>query len=206
MRYSPVILLLTSSLAWSEISSLTASELTDTYIKDTTVIVRPKQISPDVAEKVRVKLKVSPIEETAKILPSDEEQQLSAISEELNTYTELNEQAALSTNLQLMNAYPTAETLTAPPSEDVLNRVRAAYGLEAGAPVDLTSLGFLPTLRPTLGLANPSNAEFSTTASSFTIKIPNTGNFNSQSIASPNGEIGVNVTPGHIEYTLNLPK
>ena len=206
MRFSPLILMFSSTFVWSEISTLTASELTDTYIKDTTVIVRPTQAPTEAVDKVRVKLKISPLEETTQIRPHDDEKHLAAISEELNSYTELNEQAALSTNLQLLTSIPTTEFLTTPPSADILNQVRAAYGLEPGSQVDLTSLSLLPDLKPTLGLANPSNAEFTTTPSSFTIRIPNTGNFDSQSIASPNGEIGVNVTPGHIEYTLNLPK
>jgi hypothetical protein len=195
-----------STLVWSEISTLTASELTDTYIKDTTVIVRPTQAPTEAVDKVRVKLKISPIEETTQIRPHDDEKYLTEISEELNTYTELNEQAALSNNLQLLTAIPTDNFLTPQPSEDVLNRVRAAYGLELGEPIDLTSLAFKTNLTPTLGLTNPSQAKLTTTESSFTIRIPNTGNFNSQNIASPNGEIGVNVTPSHIEYTLNLPK
>ena len=204
MRYSPLLLVLASTAAWSEISTLTASELTDTYIKDTTVIVRPEQAPKDPIEKVRVKLKISPAEETTKIRPHDEEMDLAAMSPELNSYTELNEQAALSRNLQTLPLVST-EFLTAPPSETTLNQVRAAYGIGAGEPVDLTSLPFLTNLTPNLGLPNPGNATYNTTADSFTIRIPNTGNFNSQNIASPNGEIGVNVTPSHIEYTLNLP-
>lgn len=206
MRYSPLLLMFSSTLVWSEISSLTASELTDTYIKDTTVIVRPEQPLNESTDKVRVTLKVSPLDETTQLLPNDHEEKLSAISEELNSYTELNERAALSANLQTTFPSATTEFLTSPPSADILDQVRVAYGLEAGAPVDLTNLPFLPNLTPTLGLANPSNAEFSTTERSFTIRIPNAGNFNTQNIASPNGEIGVNVTPSHIEYTLNLPR
>jgi hypothetical protein len=206
MRYSPLLLMVSSTLAWSEISSLTASELTDTYIKDTTVIVRPAQAPTEPVDKVRVTLKVSPIEETTQVLSSDEERDLAAISEELNSYTELNERAALTANLQSTFPIATTDFLTAPPSDSVLNQVRAAYGLDPGAPVDLASLSFLSNLTPDLGLSNPSNASYSTTSDSFTIRIPNVGNFNTQNIASPNGEVGVNVTPSHIEYTLNLPR
>jgi len=205
MRYSPLLLVLASTAAWSEISTLTASELTDTYIKDTTVIVRPEQAPAEPVDKVRVKLKVSPLEETAKILPHDEEMDLAAISPELNSYTELNEQAALSRNLQALPLVST-DFLTAPPSEDTLAKVRLAYGIPSGEPIDLTTLTFLPDLRPTLGNPNPGGVTSSTTESSFTITIPNTGNFNSQNIATPNGEIGVSVTPSQIVYTLNLPK
>lgn len=205
MRYSPLLLILSSTLAWSEISTLTASELTDTYIKDTTVIVRPEQVNQDVTEKVRVKLKVSPIEETIQIRPSDDERHLSAISEELNSYTELSQQAELSANLQLLTAIPTSNFLAPPPSEEAINKIRAAYGIDHDEPIDLTNLSFIDNQIPT-DLNYREHGTYSTTPNSFTITIPNTGNFNSQNIASPNGEIGVNVTPSHIEYTLNLPK
>ncbi len=204
MRYSPLLLVLASTAAWSEISTLTASELTDTYIKDTTVIVRPEQAPKESVDKVRVKLKVSPLEETAKISPHDEEMDLAAMSPELNSYTELNEQAALSRNLQTLPLVST-DFLTAPPSEEALTLIRNRFELPAGEPVDLTSLIFDVELNPYFGNPNPGDATISNTDRSFTIKIPNTGNFNSQNIASPNGEIGVNVTPSHIEYTLNLP-
>ena len=69
MRYSSLFLLLASTSAWSEISTLTPSELTDTYIKDTTVIVRPTQTTQEANEQIKVKLKVSPLEETASLLP-----------------------------------------------------------------------------------------------------------------------------------------
>jgi hypothetical protein len=208
MRYSSLFLLLASTSAWSEISTLTPSELTDTYIKDTTVIVRPTQTTQEANEQIKVKLKVSPLEETASLLPQTSEGEFSAslMNSELNSYTELNEQAALSTNLQPAVPLATTEFLTRPPSDAALNQIRTAYGLDRGAPVDLTSLSFLPTLLPDIDLPNPGNAQYSTTPDSFTIRIPNSGNFNSQNINSPNGEIGINVTPSHIEYTLNLPK
>jgi hypothetical protein len=206
MRYSSLLLLLASTSTWSEISSLSASELTDTYIKDTTVIVRPEQPTHDVNEKVRVKLKVSPLEETASTVPNESEAKLSAISEDINSYTELNEQAALSTNLQPTLPAVTTQFITPQPSEEALSQIRNAYGIDSDTAIDLTSLSFKDTLIPDIGLPNTGDAQYSTTSDSFTISIPNTGNFNSQNITSPNGEIGINVTPSRIEYTLNLPK
>jgi hypothetical protein len=206
MKYSSLLLLLASTSTWSEISSLSASELTDTYIKDTTVIVRPEQPTQDVNEKVRVKLKVSPLEETASTVPNESEAKLSAISEDLNSYTELNEQAALSTNLQPTLPAVTTRFITPQPSEEALTLIRNAYHIDSDTAIDLTSQSLLSNLKPNLGLPNTGDAQYNTTSDSFTISIPNTGNFNSQNITSPNGEIGINVTPSRIEYTLNLPK
>ncbi len=212
MKYSPLIFLLTSTVAWSEISSLSQEELTDTYIKDTTVIVRPQKEQPAVSEDVRISLKVSPLEEATQLTPQDNTQILSAINPALNSYTELNEQAALRANLAPQTPLPTTQFLLPPASEDALALIRqeynGAYGIEAGTPIDLTSLGFLPTLPQEQSFKNglPAGTALSADDRSFTLRIPNLGNFNSQSFATPNGEVGVNVTPAHIEYTVNLPR
>ncbi|MEH6447207.1 MAG: hypothetical protein V7765_00960 [Oleispira sp.] len=199
------LLLLVNSIAWAEISSLSSEELTDTYIKDTTVIVRqqkPENKSPSVP----VKLKVTPIEEATQLLPQDQTHSVSSISYELSTYDDLNNLRALDNNLAPQLPLATTEFLKAPISEGTLDKIRAAYSLTG--PIDLTSLDFKASLPDDLDISSslPTNSNFSADGNSFTIKIPNLGNFNSQQIASPNGEIGVNVTPSHIEYTLNLPK
>jgi hypothetical protein len=200
------LLLLVNSIAWAEISSLSSEELTDTYIKDTTVIVRqqkPENKSPSVP----VKLKVTPIEEATQLLPQDQTHSVSSISYELSTYDDLNNLRALDNNLAPQLPLATTEFLKAPTSEAVLNDIRNAYNIGAGEPIDLTSLTFREKLPDNYILPVEFDKDTLTaTGNSFTIKIPNLGNFNSQQIASPNGEIGVNVTPSHIEYTLNLPK
>lgn len=205
IRYSIPLLLCVSSAAWSEISSLSSEELTDTYIKDTTVIVR-QQEAKDPSPSVPVQLKVTPLKEATQVLPQDQTHTTSVISHELTTYDDLNNLRALDNNLAPQLPLATTEFLKAPVSSSVLDQVRQAYGIGAGEAVDLTTLPFLTNLSPTNPGDIPVGSSYQSTASSFTIRIPNLGNFNSQQIASPNGEIGVNVTPSHIEYTLNLPK
>jgi hypothetical protein len=204
VKYAVMLLLLANTATWAEISSLSSEELTDTYIKDTTVIVR-QQKTQDASPTMPVKLKVTPLEQATQLLPEDQTHSTSIISHELSTYDDLNNQRALENNLTPQLPIATTEFLKAPLSESVLNQVRQAYGIGAGESVDLTALPFLTNLTP----ANPGNipagSSYQSTESSFTIRIPNIGNYNTQQIASPNGEIGVNVTPSHIEYTLNLP-
>lgn len=204
-RNSFPFLLMISAMSWAEISSLSTEELTDTYIKDTTVIVRQKE-AVETTPSTPVNLKVTPLEEATQVLPQDQTHTLSSITHELTTYDDLNSQRALDNNLAPQLPLATTEFLRAPVSEAVLNDIRQAYGIDAAQPVDLTALPFLATMAPANPSEIPVGSSYQTTASSFTIRIPNLGNFNSQQIASPNGEIGVNVTPSHIEYTLNLPK
>ncbi len=207
MRISTILLLLASSLTWAEISSLTSEELTDTYIKDTTVIVRQqKQEAQNTA--IPVKLKVTPLEQATQVLPQDQTHKVSSISNELSTYDDLNNLLALDNDILAPLPVSTTEFLKAPASEDAIQAIRNSYGeaqgVIEGKPIDLTSLPFLTNLRPS-DISVPTD-DYHITENSFTINIPNLGNFNSQQIQSPNGEIEVNVTPSQIQYTINLPK
>lgn len=207
MRISTVLLLLASSCTWAEISSLTSEELTDTYIKDTTVIVRqPKEEAQNPA--IPVKLKVTPLEQATQVLPQDQTHSVSSISNELSTYDDLNNFRALDNNIQIPLPASTTEFLKAPSSEDAIQAIRDTYGAAQGVidgkPIDLTSLPFLTTLKPS-DISVPTDS-YQITENSFTINIPNLGNFNPQQIQSPNGEIAVNVTPTQIQYTINIPK
>ncbi len=206
MRISTVLLLLASSFTWAEISSLTSEELTDTYIKDTTVIVRqPKQEAPNT--KIPVKLKVTPLEQAAQVLPQDQTHTVSSISNELSTYDDLNNFRALDNDLQVSLPTATTEFLKAPNSLALLQQIQTAYGLDE-LPTDLSTLGFNANMANDISIqsALPDQAGFAADSQSMTFTIPNNGNFNSQQIQSPNGEIAVNVTPTQIQYTINLPK
>lgn len=208
-KYALPLLFLMSTGAWAEISSLTSEELTDTYIKDTTILVR-QQKPQEVSTSIPVKLKVTPLEQATQVLPENQSAALASVSHELSTYDDLNNFRALENNLapQLPNA--STIFLKDPASEAALQLIRGSYGEEQGVytgqPIDLATLPFLDTLTPSNPGAVPPELEYQTTESSFTIKIPNLGNFNTQQISSPNGEIGVNITPSNIEYTLNLPR
>lgn len=207
MRISTILLLLASSLTWAEISSLTSEELTDTYIKDTTVIVRqPKQA--ETSDKIPVKLKVTPLEQAAQVLPEDQTHKISSISNELNTYDDLNSLRALDNDIQIPLPATTTEFLKAPLNDDLITLFKQQLKVDIADPADLTGLKFNENLATNLNSSLPIDSLNSISANeqSFTLTIPNTGNFNSQQIQSPNGEIAVNVTPSQIQYTINLPK
>jgi hypothetical protein len=199
------LLLMVNAVVWAEISSLSPEELTDTYIKDTTVIVRQRK-EQDVTASLPVRLKVTPIEQATQVLPEDQNHSTSAISHELSTYDDLNNQSALENNLTPHPPIATAQFLKEPLSEELLNSIRQAYGIGETEDIDISTLPFLTNLIPSNPRDIPIGTSYQSTENSFSITIPNIGNFNSQQITSPNGEIGVNVNPSTIEYTLNLPE
>ena len=195
------------STANAEISSLTTEELTDTYIKDTTVIVQQNlPLKEEMSIEVPITLKVTPLEKGAQVLPNDPTHSVSSISSELDRYTDLNNQVAI--DQSLLQPVPSATTKFLKPeiNPTAEQLIRQNYGLNSSDPLDLTKLGFAPGLTPDDLDYAPGYTPYETTPSSFMIRIPNTGSYNTQQISSPNGEIGVNVTPDFIEYTLNLPQ
>lgn len=198
--------LLVSSVVLAEISTLTSEELTDTYIKDTTVIVR-QQDKKIPKKTIPVSLKVTPIEKAAQILPEDQTLNTSSISHELSTYDDLNNLSALDRNTQTPIPATTTEFLRSPTSLPLLKQIQDAYGLDK-LPSDLTTLGFNQNMANNISIQSqlPSNTGFAADDRSMTFTIPNLGNFNTQQIQSPNGEISVNVNPSQIQYIINLPK
>jgi hypothetical protein len=199
------LLLMINAVARAEISTLSPEELTDTYIKDTTVIVRQRK-EQDVTSSLPVRLKVTPLEQATQVLPEDQNHSISAISHELSTYDGLNNQSALENNLTPQLPIATAQFLREPLSEELLDSVRQAYGIGETEDIDISTLPFLTNLIPSNPGDIPIGTSYQFTENSFSITIPNIGNFNSQQITSPNGEIGVNVNPSTIEYILNLPE
>lgn len=198
--------LLVSSFASAEISSLTPEELTDTYIKDTTVIVRQKEQETPM-QTIPVSLKVTPLEKAAQVLPEDQTHSVSSISNELRTYDDLNNLSNLDRNTQPQLPEASTEFLKSQPSLSVLKQIQDAYGLDK-LPTDLTTLGFNQNMANDIAIQGnlPSNTGFAADDKSMTFTIPNLGNFNTQQIQSPNGEISVNVNPNQIQYIINLPK
>lgn len=197
-----------SGTANAEISSLTTEELTDTYIRDTTVIVQKSEPSQQQEPAIPVTLKVTPLEKGAQLLPDDPTHTISSISPELTSYTDELNQIELDSSLLLPPPNSTTEFIRPGPSDEGLAAVRAAYGIADDEPIDLTSFTFDNNVVGTaLSGANlPNGTGVTANGQSFTISIPNTGNFRQQTITSPNGEIGVRVTPGQIQYTINLPQ
>lgn len=54
--------LVATSLAHAEVKSLSSSELTETYIKDSTIIITPKQSAPRTTQKTVSSLTIAPVE------------------------------------------------------------------------------------------------------------------------------------------------
>lgn len=224
-----IFVCLISSVSWAEITYLSSEELTDTYIKDTTVIVRqPKKQVPKVT--IPVSLKITPSEKQTQILPEDQMQSTPDINAGLHSYDDFNNFRSLDNSFQLPLPNSTDPIIGEPTSAASLQNIQDGFGSADllktmqdqfnsdtqlqdrlgldSVTKDISTLGFNGNLANNIDIQSqlPSGTQFSADDRSMTFTIPNLGNFNSQQIKSPNGEIGVNVTPSQIQYTINLPK
>ncbi len=192
-----IVLLLTglSPFSQADIEEIPAEELTEEYIRDTTIIVPRAQPQP---ARQLVNLQVSPAQpgytaaQTAResaaieqgvILPPDMSEQTQ--QQLLTTLSQQFDNPALNPNIGLSEQY----------LRDVLN-------LQAGEPINLNELRFPTDLTPNQPLTG--GLGYMITPGQLTISIPNNNQYPERSYATPGGEYQVNVTDQRIEFTLDV--
>ncbi|GGY54087.1 hypothetical protein GCM10011297_28680 [Bacterioplanes sanyensis] len=192
-----IVLVLTglSPCSQADIEEIPAEELTEAYIRDTTIIVPHAQ--PQSA-KQPVNLKVSPAQpgykaaQTARdsaaikqgvILPPDMSEQTQ--QQLLTTLSQQFDNPALNPNLGLSEQY-----------------LRNALNLQGGEPINLNELRFPTNLTPNQPLTG--GLGYMITPSQLTISIPNSNQYPERSYTTPGGEYQVNVTDQRIEFTLDI--
>lgn len=192
----------------ADIETLSQDELTDTYIKDTTVLVKQKEAEPEPVATATVQLKVSPIEKEAQVLPQDPIHNLDPISNEMQSYEYLNQNAALANG-----AIPNVQipmTLTDQQAAMRDEFIRSKLNLAPNEPIDPSALsfnydGYFDDRQKVLNNGQTGNLP-TVSANSITFTIPNSMGAATQQHTSPNGEVSVNVTPSKIEYILTAPR
>tara|TARA_R110001583_G_scaffold59805_1_gene177860 strand:+ start:1326 stop:1940 length:615 start_codon:yes stop_codon:yes gene_type:complete len=182
----------------AEIVEIPPEEMTEAYIKDTTVIVRKK--APVPTNEKRTLIRVSPLEEDfSEGQTLDSEMDSFALIEQQQNLTITDQQA------NDLNARASYDFVTPNMDPNELARednLRAVLGLPEGSPIDYSTLQF-PTgtaLNPESGIGSNSGSQ------GFQLQIPNANGIPAQSFTTPNGEFGVNVTPEGITFQMNTPR
>ncbi|MCD8524114.1 MAG: hypothetical protein LRY66_12825 [Saccharospirillaceae bacterium] len=192
--------ILTSITTQAEITEIPAEEMTEAYIRDTTVIVRKQPAGqPAKDHQSDASLRVSPLDQ-----PYDESADLKGGSE---------------VPAQIMDAYLAEQRNNAllnqnafefrSPSLDPQQALRDEYlrdvlGLEPGAPIDYSNLQFPTNITP--DITPPAGIGHTIAPGQFAISIPNSDNINAQTHQTPGGEYRIDVTPSEIIFTINLPQ
>lgn len=192
-------MLLVSPATFAEIVEIPADEMTESYIKDTTVIVRKQ--APTEVSKTRTVIRVSPLEEDFS--------EGQATAEGTSLLRQAYEQLPPDTTAQTQYQFEAASNYQIPaPVYDADrhandDRLRAILGLDVNEPIDYSNLQF-PTGAAPDGTLLPDNLAVS--GPQFQIIIPNSNNYRPESYNSQNGEVGVSVTPDQIILQVNAPR
>ncbi|MDF1763957.1 MAG: hypothetical protein P1U57_11155 [Oleibacter sp.] len=189
---------LSASITYADIVEIPPEEMTESYIRDTTVIVR--QRAPEQASDTNMAIRVSPIDEpfedgdkakesSDRVQRDLEQVNLSADSQE-NAYRQ-------ATSGDLTFRMPSLD----PDRSSNDEYLREVLGLQPGAPIDYNNL----TFPDSGGTQTFGDISATSTSNQFEIVIPNSNGLRTESFNTPNGEFGINVTPDGIRLQINRP-
>ncbi|WP_430462396.1 hypothetical protein ACQUQU_06295 [Thalassolituus sp. LLYu03] len=191
--------LLTAPGINAEIREIPAEEMTEAYIRDTTVIVRKKEGKDDEGQSRQRTVTIKPLEQgynEGENLNSSQATGSGGVSSD--SY----QAETIANELAVQSSYNF--TVVDPSQAQREETLRQVLGLEPGTPIDYNNLSF-----PTDVVTNttpPAGVSSAITPGQFSISIPNSGNYQTQNFQTPGGEYQVNVTPSQITFTLNLPQ
>ncbi|QQD24074.1 hypothetical protein GJQ55_06090 [Venatoribacter cucullus] len=197
--FSSTCLLAASAVA--DIQEIPPEEMTEAYIRDTTVVV-PQQNQNSSATAATVK--VAPLEDlpgSNQATPGDDRSARPDLTPAAEQY--LSEQR----DRQLQQQQQPGITQPQPTDANIAAReayLRDLLGLKAGQPIDYNNLKFpMPSTLPPVptGLTG-----YELKADQFSIRIPNTNDHPALTQQTPGGEMKVDVTPLDIIFTINLPQ
>lgn len=187
-------LLLTAATVSAEVREIPPEEMTETYIKDTTVIIQRRKPAEENTSKQTIR--VDELDQ-----PYSEGEQTSAALDSLpqtdNYQSEIN-----NAELNAQAAYEFTSRSIDPSQAQREENLRSVMGLAPGTPIDYNNLSF-PT-DTAIGTI-PVGISTEINPGQFEIVIPNTGNYAPQTHTTPNGEYQVNVTQDDITFRINLP-
>lgn len=187
--------------AMADIKEIPPEEMTEAYIRDTTVVV-PQQNQSQSATKATIK--VAPLENLSdndNPGPGDDRSARPDLTPAAEQY--LSEQR----DRQLQQQQQPGFTQPQPTDANIAAReayLRDLLGLKADQPIDYNNLKFpVPSTLPPVptGLTG-----YELKADQFSISIPNTNNHPALTQQTPGGEMKVDVTPSDIIFTINLPQ
>lgn len=184
-----------STASQADITEIPAEELTEEYIRDTTVLVPVAQpAAPRTKVNARVRASEAPYSE------SDNAQQAIANDHGVLLPTDMSEQTQLQLQYSLSRQFdnPALDPNLAQ-SEQFL---RNALNLPSGQPIDLDSLSFPTNIIPDQNLSN--GLGYLLTPGQLTISIPNNHQYPERNYSTPGGEYNINVTDQRIEFTLDI--
>tara|TARA_R110002072_G_scaffold172728_1_gene326959 strand:+ start:42327 stop:42965 length:639 start_codon:yes stop_codon:yes gene_type:complete len=202
VKQSSKLLLCTASLlpllSYAEVTSLSSSELTETYIKDSTIIVTPKK-QANTQQKTYSSLTIAPIENTDQDISELENSQnhLSSVETSILLSDEYLRNASVDSvfSPELVVSIPTYQELITPPIAEILDDPR--YTVPEGN-FDFSYIGGV----------NSNDLGISRQGDQFTFSIGNLPQIDTINLPEAINEGPLQITPrdgGGFDLTINIP-
>ncbi len=187
----------------AEIEEISAEEMTETHIRDTTVILR-KQPTEESQTAINVKVTPNDGSELDSIGdPNQEAQQRPDLIPLSDSY--LSEQRERSLIQQQSNANLKPYDASQIERERNLERIWKEFNIQGDIPKDYGNLTFPSNIDPS-GSNIPAGTDYSIGKHNFSISIPNTNSYQPNTHRTPNGEYQINITEDKIQFIMNLPQ
>lgn len=192
--------LLLPTLGFAEVTSLTSNELTETYIKDSTIIVTPKK-QAETQQKTYSSLTIAPIENTDQDITELQNSQnhLSSTETSILLNDEILRNASVDSVFapELVVNIPTYQELITPPIAEILDDPR--YIVPTEEVFDFTYVGG----------TNSNDLGISRNGDQFTFSIGNLPQIDTINLPQAINEGPLQITPrdgGGFDLTINIPE
>ncbi len=182
----------------ADIQEISAEEMTEAHIRDTTVLIR-KQATEEPQGAINVKITPNKGNELDSIVdPNQETQQRPDLTPLSDTYLSEQRERSLQQQQSGVNMKPYDPSQIE--REHNLNKIWKEFNLQGDIPTDYGNLTF-PTY-----VDIPAGTDLSIGSHEFSISIPNTNKYQPSTQQTPNGEYQINITDDNIKFIINLPK
>lgn len=188
----------------ADIQEISPEEMTETHIRDTTVIIKKQQ--PSQKSPTTINVKVMP-NEAGELDSMDDPNQNAVRRPDLTPLSDayMSEQRERSLQQQQSNVNRLPYDPSQIERQHNLNKIWKEFNLQGDIPTDYGNLTFPTTIDPSGGNI-PAGTDLSIGKHDFSISIPNTNNYKPSTQQSPNGEYQINITNDNIKFIINLPQ
>lgn len=195
------VLFLVSSLTYAEITEIPAEQLTDSYIRDTTIIVEQKKEEPaKQQEQLKDDLHIQVKPQSYSSAQQKEQSSLPAITSP-NTDLERGVKP-IQSNVEYRFLKQQQAIVYDHESATREQKLRKKFNIPYNQPIDFANIN-LPVSENGKYNLGPGKS-YNVGAKSLEIRIPNTKGYNQQSFSSPDGVYDVEVTPSDLIFKFNL--
>lgn len=190
----------------ADITEIPPEEMTEAYIRDTTVIV-PRQKTSEPQDPIHVK--ISPMERSELDSfddPNQETQRRPDLTPLSDAY--LSEQRERTLQQQQSNVDMKVYDPMQIEREHNLNKIWKEFNIQGDIPKDYGNLTFPTTIGPADMNKIPDGTSYNIGSHEFSISIPNVNGTKvpENPIITPNGEYQINITEDKIQFIMNLPQ